>query len=89
MAGESKLEGKIVTDARRKGWRTIKIMKASIRGWNDRIFFRKGRLLFMEVKDEGQEPSPQQELRHAELEAEGIEWYVVDNYEDARVILGL
>lgn len=91
MAGESKLEGKVRKDARRKGWFYIKIMKASENGWPDRIFFRKGRLLFMEFKtpDGDWTLSEQQELRRKELLDNGIEYHLVDSYEDACVILGL
>jgi hypothetical protein len=91
MAGESKLEQTVRKDARKKGWYYIKIMRASENGWPDRIFFRKGRLLFMEFKnpDEPWVLSEQQGLRRQELIDNGIEYHLVDNYEDACVILGI
>lgn len=91
MAGESKLEAKVRKDARKKGWYYIKIMRASENGWPDRIFFRKGRLLFIEFKNPNKEGglSEQQELRRDELIQEGIEYHYIDSYEDACVVLGL
>lgn len=91
MAGESKLEQKVRKAAKSKGWYYIKIMKASENGWPDRIFFRSGRLLFMEFKNPDTEwvLSEQQGLRRGELIAEGIEYHLIDSYGDACVVLKL
>ena len=87
MAEEADLESDIRDLAIRLGWICWKFVSPGIKGVPDRIFMRKGRLVFLEVKAPGEEPNRQQERRAREIRAEGFECYWVDNLEDARVIL--
>lgn len=85
--GESAIEADIRKAAIRLGWLVWKFVSPGLRGVPDRILMRRGRLVFLEVKDVGEEPNLQQERRAAEIRAAGFECYWVDNLEDALVIL--
>lgn len=91
MTSEDRPESDIEADIRKLalalGWLCWKFVSPGLRGVPDRIFMRAGRLVFLEVKKVGEEPSRQQEKRAAEIRAAGFECYWVDNVEDARAIL--
>lgn len=70
--------------AERRGWFEIKIMEASKRGFPDRFYARRGRVVLVEYKSPGEEPTTQQARRHRELRAAGVEVHVIDNLEAAR-----
>lgn len=84
---EREIEKDIVADAEAAGWWQVKLMRMSKRGLPDRLFVRRGRFVFLEVKRVGEEPSRQQTNRHNELKEHGVECYWVDSREAARVIL--
>ena len=60
-----------------RGWLCEKVISASRKGWPDRFFARKGRIVLCELKAPGKEPNAQQLKRHAELRSYGIEvvWF--------------
>jgi hypothetical protein len=70
-----------------RGWFQIKIMLASKKGFPDRFYARKGRVVLIEYKAPGEPPTAQQIARHKELREQEIEVYVVDNLEMAKAIL--
>lgn len=84
---ESTIEGKAVAFAKSRGWWEAKIMRANKRGIPDRLFIRWGRVVFIEFKREGEVASMQQQLRMAELIAQGVEAYCFDSYDAAIAIL--
>lgn len=84
---ESFVEARIIRDAQKRGWWQVKIMKTSKKGVMDRVFIRRGRVVWMELKRFGKEPNRQQELRAEEMRAHGAEVHWVDNYDDAMRIL--
>lgn len=84
---ESEVEGDIRKYAKKRGWWQCKFTSPSLRGVPDRIFIRKGRHIFIEVKRPGEKATTQQAKRHADMRAKGAEVYVVDNAEDAYAIL--
>lgn len=73
--------------AERRGWYEIKIMQASKRGFPDRFYARKGRIVLVEYKAPGEGPTTQQAKRHRELRAHGVEVFVIDNLDDAYALL--
>ena len=83
---EADIEKPAVKYAISRGWLEIKIMRANIRGWPDRIFLRAGRVIWVEFKRPGKEPSKQQAKRHKEIREHGGEVYWIDNLEAAYVL---
>lgn len=83
---ESKIEREASQYAESRGWTQIKIMKASKRGFPDRMYARKGVIVFVEFKKPGEVETKQQARRHDELRSEGFTVYVIDNMEVARAV---
>lgn len=71
----------------RRGWMVVKLMLCNIDSMPDRLLMRKGRVIFIEFKAPGEDPTPKQAKRHREIRAQGIEVFVIDNLEDAQVVL--
>lgn len=67
--------------AERRGWIAEKVISQSRKGWPDRIFVRRGVIVFAEFKAPGKEPNAQQLKRHRELRAAGADVRVYDNLE--------
>lgn len=61
------------------GWLCEKVVSLSRNGWPDRFLARKGRIVLCEFKRPGEKPTPQQDKRHRELRAFGIEVVWFDN----------
>ena len=66
-----------------RGWLIEKVVSNSRRGWPDRFCARKGRVMLVEFKKPGKEPTAQQVLRHAELRKYGLEVHWIDNLKQA------
>lgn len=62
-------------------------MKTSTDGFPDRFYAKNGRVVLIEFKRDGKEPTPIQYQRIKELQNAGVEAYVVDNETDAKRIL--
>lgn len=82
MAGESKLQAKIIKHLEKHGWLVVKIKLCTKNGWPDLEMLRYGRTVRIEVKDEGETPDPLQDLRHEQIKAHGGEVYAVDTFEE-------
>lgn len=63
----------------RRGWYETKVTSPSRKGFPDRFYARKGRIVLVEWKRPGEEPTAQQAKRHRELREHGVEVYVLDN----------
>lgn len=97
MTREADIERPASAFATLRGWFQIKIERASKRGFPDRFYARggkdccprcgRGRVVLVEYKAPGEQPSEQQRLRHAELRAAGVEVHVIDNAEEAIALL--
>lgn len=96
---EKLLESDSRTWAEKLGWFVTKIMQTSTNGFPDRFYARcgdadrcphcgRGRIVLIEYKREGEEPSPIQKKRIKELREAGVEVYVVDDEKRAKRILG-
>lgn len=66
-----------------RGWFEVKIMQTSKRGFPDRLYARDGKIILVEYKRPGKEPTTQQAKRHRELRAHGVEVHAIDNLQDA------
>lgn len=69
--------------AESRGWFEVKIQSTSKKGFPDRFYARKGRILLVEYKAPGEEPTTQQKKRHKELREQGVEVFVIDKLEVA------
>jgi len=56
-------------------------------GWPDRLFLFRGKVLFIEFKRLGENPTLIQQYVHAEIRAHGVSVEVVDNVGDAGRII--
>lgn len=84
---ETRVEDRITSWAKRNGWWCSKYVSPGKRGVPDRVFIRKGIVVFIEVKRPGKEPTRQQYKRHDDMRAKGANVYWADNHEDAIRIL--
>lgn len=84
---ESQIEKEIVADAKKLGWLCWKMVSPGLRGVPDRFFAQQGVVVFMEIKQPGECPTPQQTLRHEELRAAGIAVHWVTSAFQAKTIL--
>ena len=66
------------------GWICEKVISQSRKGWPDRFCAKDGRVVLVELKAPGKRPGPQQEKRHRELRAAGLEVAWFDNLEAAK-----
>ena len=84
---ESDIEGEIADFAEVRGWFGCKFTSPGLRGVADRMFIRRGRVIFMEIKRPGEEPTLQQHKRARDMKSSGAEVHWVDSLEKARAIL--
>lgn len=97
---EAEIERKHRKTALLAGWFVDKIIKTAMNSFPDRFYAHggsahrckhcgRGRIVLLEWKRPGENPTPQQLLRHKQLRAAGVEVHVVDSIADANYILGL
>lgn len=84
---ESAIEKDVCDYAKLRGWLVVKLMLCNVNGWPDRLLIRNGRVIFIEFKQLGKDPKPQQAKRHGEIRAQGIEVFVVDDREEGYAIV--
>ena len=85
---EKILERKLAQAVKAMGGIALKFMSPSYYGMPDRLVLIKvGRLAFVEVKRDGEHPSPLQEKRHGMLRRLGFKVYVLDRPEQIPQIL--
>lgn len=84
---ESAVENPVVVRAERDGWFVRKLGWIGRRGAPDRLFIRCGRVVFIEFKDRGKEPTLLQKQEHKRMLQSGAEVYVCDSPIDALAIL--
>ncbi len=84
---ESKVESDIRIYAKHRGWWQAKFVAPGKRGVPDRLFIRRGCVIFIEIKKAGETPTVQQARRHTEMREHGAKVYWVDNLNDAMEIL--
>lgn len=87
MTREIEIERPACDFAETRGWWESKFVSTNKRGVPDRIFIRRGRVVFIEFKRPGEDATPQQQKRHREMRAHGAEVHVVDSLSEAKLIL--
>ena len=79
---EKKIEGKLVSEAKKRGCIPVKLLSASYNGLPDRMILAPGeRVAFVELKAPSEKPRPIQIHRHKQLRALGFRVYVIDEAE--------
>lgn len=78
---ESALQKKIINYLKRKGWYVVKIVMSNTNGIPDIWAGKKGKCIWIEVKDKGEIAEPLQLVRHEELRAQGFQVFVIDTWE--------
>lgn len=84
---EKQVEKPSVEAAEARGWWQLKIMLANRDGYPDRIFFRRGRYVWIEFKRPDGPLRELQVIRHTEMLELGMEVYTADSEEDTMRIL--
>lgn len=84
---ESDIEREAKKYARKRGWFVAKLMRCDINAMPDNIFHRRGHTIYIEFKKSMEPPTRQQLKRHREIRAHGIPVFVLDNLEEAYVVL--
>jgi len=79
---ESTLERRCCLLAKKAGWLAIKWAAPGQWGVPDRLLIRAGRVIAVEFKAPGKVPTKLQEHRHAQLQAAGLDVFVIDNVDD-------
>lgn len=81
------IEKPAIEFAESRGWYQCKITSPSKRGIPDRFLARRGRIILVEFKRPGKEPTAQQAVRHKELRDHGVEVHWINNLRDAYDLL--
>jgi Holliday junction resolvase len=84
---ESALEAKIVKYCRENGILTYKFSSPSQRGVPDRVMMKDGKVLFLEVKAPGKEPTKLQLHEIEKIRKSGVFAVWADNYLGAELML--
>jgi len=84
---ETYIENKVVDYAKKTGWKQRKLSWVGRHGAPDRVFFKSGVLLFVEFKQRGKKPTPNQEKEIGELRSEGMLVFVIDNIDAGKALL--
>ncbi len=87
MLKESQIEHKVCEYSKEVGWLCYKFSSPSNRGVPDRIFIKNSKLIFIEFKAFGKEPTRLQSFVHKKIRLAGFEVYVVDNFRDGKNII--
>lgn len=72
--------------AEQKGWFQLKIEKANIRGFPDRLFIKDGQTIYIEFKSATGKLRPEQERVIGELRSRGAKVYVASSKEMVNAI---
>lgn len=76
---EKTIEAAVCRYAKSKGWKERKFVTPGHRSAPDRIFWRKGRVFWIEFKAKGKKPTPAQQREIAGMQADGLTVYVCDD----------
>lgn len=87
MGLEKKLEKRCCDVARANGWWTRKFSSPSNRGVPDRIFLKEGRVLFIEFKAPGNEPTKLQAQEILEILDHGGKAFWTSSIDDFKFLL--
>lgn len=83
---ESRIEKTSRLLAEKRGWFQVKIERASINGFPDRLFIKNGVTIYVEFKNDAGVLRPEQERVIETMRQHGAKVYVVSTLEEADVI---
>lgn len=86
---EASIEKSVCRYAKGLGVLAIKFSPMGRRGWPDRIFLYKGRVLFIEFKAPGKKATPLQANAMEKLKAEGFDVFLADNARDGKKLIDI
>ena len=92
---EEQIEDEVIDLAEAAGWIRRKLKYADRRGAPDRMFYKfwneyqRARVVFIEFKRPGGVISGLQAKEHKLMKERGVEAYIIDNVDEAKVVLGL
>ena len=89
MTEEQKLQSKIISDLNKRGWIVVKTITLSKSGFPDVFAFKKGKVIFFEVKAKNGVRSKLQQYRIEQLQAEGFTAEFVDDYDNYLRIINI
>jgi hypothetical protein len=78
---EKKIEGKVCEYAKKKGFLVRKLEWVGRHGAPDRVLIKDGKIYFIEFKQKGKSPTPNQEAEIARLRDAGMLVWVIDDVE--------
>lgn len=84
---EQDLQSKIVKELKSNGWAVVKTILLSKNGYPDLFAFKKGVIIFIEVKKPNGVRSKIQEYRIKELKKEGFNAEFIDSMDDLKKML--
>lgn len=84
---ESKIEKKVVEWCRKNGVLNYKFASPSNRGVPDRVLMFKGKVMFLELKRAGNEPTALQNMNLEKIRAAGVWATWADTYETATTLI--
>ena len=76
---EKAIEKQACKWAESNGWLHYKMNVLGQRGWPDRVFIKKGKVLYVEFKAPGKEPNPLQTYRLNSLRMKGVSAFWVSS----------
>lgn len=85
---ESKLQASCLKYAKSKGWYVLKIIKCNVNGFPDSALFKDGKTIFVEFKSEIGKQSELQKYQQKQLESQGFKYYLVNNLNYFKEIVG-
>jgi hypothetical protein len=86
---EYMVENTVCNRAREAGWITRKLQWVGRKGAPDRFFLKAGRIVLIEFKDRGKQPSVIQLREIERFKEAGAEVYVIDTVRDGLGVLGI
>jgi len=81
MALESKLQSKIRSHLKKRGWYAVKHIIVSKSGWPDLEAIKNGRTIRIEVKKPEKDAEKLQKYVHSQIRKHGGEVYTIDTWE--------
>lgn len=85
---ESKLQASCIKHAKSKGWYVLKVIKCNISGYPDCTLFKDGNTIFVEFKSEIGKQSELQKYQQQLLESQCFKYYLVNNLNYFKEIVG-
>jgi len=85
---ESKLQASCLKHAKLKGWYVLKVIKCNVSGFPDSVLLKDGQTIFVEFKSDKGTQSELQKYQQKLLENQGFKYYLVNNLNYFKEIVG-